>query len=382
MLRAEIGYSPTTASPTAVEDAATEQAGAQETTILPSEVPPPSTEPVVIYPQPAFSLHQPELGTTNTGIQKPFSCDFCGRRFTRNTTRRHHERVAHADLPDSQNQPEPENTSNPAAISTQPTLSQHQPELETNPTANPTATLDTEKPFGCDFCGSRFTRNTSKRRHERCSHADLLNLRNRPRPGNPSAANPAAEKPYSCDHCSVRFRERRSKQHHERVAHPEVESGAQQPAKEERFSCDYCSKDFKALYNKKRHERENHLAVRSFVCSVCRKIYNRSDALKTHMSMAHGISLPKGPLPRPSTSTMSPYQPLPLPLPLPQVEQDQQTQQQEEQDQQEDQEDASLEQRGEEDLENPRKRSRDGQEGSGDELSKRLRLQSRRSSSP
>ncbi|KAK8160627.1 hypothetical protein BKA80DRAFT_310881 [Phyllosticta citrichinensis] len=269
MLRAELGLSPTATSHTAIDHAAAEQNGAGQATTLPSEVPPPSTEPAVIYPQPAFSLHQPELGTTHT---------------------------------------------------------------------------DTQKPFSCDFCGSQFTRNASKRRHERCSHADLLDLQNQPRPENPFVANSAAEKPYSCDHCSVRFRERRSKQHHERVAHPEVESGAQQQ-EEERFSCDYCSKDFKALYNKKRHERENHLAVRSFVCSVCGKIFNRSDALKTHMVMAHGISLAKGPLPQPSTSTMGPYQP----LQQPQAEQDQLPQQQEQQDQLPERQTASLEQHGEED---------------------------------
>ncbi|XP_039870388.1 zinc finger protein 271-like isoform X3 [Simochromis diagramma] len=173
--------------------------------------------------------------TENTE-EKPFSCDFCGQKFKRDSNLKTHIRVHTGEKPFSCKICE-------RSFRNQYNLNRHM-RVHTG-----------EQPFGCDVCNKRFSHPGSLKRHQNVH---------------------TGEKPFSCSICNKKFRQRIHFKRHMRV-----HTG------EKPFGCDVCCKRFNCKRNLKTHMRV-HTGERPFGCDVCKKSFSQPGILKRHMSVHTG----------------------------------------------------------------------------------------------
>uniref|UniRef100_A0AAZ1X915 C2H2-type domain-containing protein n=1 Tax=Oreochromis aureus TaxID=47969 RepID=A0AAZ1X915_OREAU len=168
--------------------------------------------------------------------EKPFSCDFCGQKFKRDSNLKTHIRVHTGEKPFSCKICE-------QSFRNQYNLNRHM-RVHTG-----------EQPFGCDVCNKRFSHPGSLKRHQNVH---------------------TGEKPFSCSVCNKKFRQRIHFKRHMRV-----HTG------EKPFGCDVCCKRFNCKRNLKTHMRV-HTGERPFSCDVCKKSFSQPGILKRHMSIHTG----------------------------------------------------------------------------------------------
>uniref|UniRef100_A0A8C5D3P9 Zinc finger protein 62-like n=2 Tax=Gouania willdenowi TaxID=441366 RepID=A0A8C5D3P9_GOUWI len=140
-----------------------------------------------------------------------------------------------------------------------------------------------EKPFVCDMCGKSFSHKTNLNSHVRVHKAEkpfkcdvcskcfkdpqTLKVHTRVHTG---------EKPYSCDMCSKRFS---SKSYFK--AHKRGHTG------EKPFGCDICRKCFKDSQTLKLHTRV-HTGEKPYSCDICSKPFTRKSYLEAHIRVHTG----------------------------------------------------------------------------------------------
>ncbi|XP_056286147.1 gastrula zinc finger protein XlCGF57.1-like isoform X1 [Pseudoliparis swirei] len=169
-------------------------------------------------------------------VEKPFSCDVCGKRFTERGALKRHMIVHTGEKPFSCDVCGKRFTERGA-------LKRHM------------IVHTGEKPFSCDICEKRFTRQGSVKTHKRVH---------------------TGEKPFSCDVCGKRFTIQGRVKTHMRVH-----------TREKPFSCDVCGKRFTQQGCVKSHMRV-HTGEKPFSCDVCGKIFTERGHLKRHMIIHTG----------------------------------------------------------------------------------------------
>ena len=108
-----------------------------------------------------------------------------------------------------------------------------------------------DRPFVCDKCGQRFTRNADLKEHI-LVHTD--------------------ERPHTCQWCNKAFRRKRTLKQHEKI-----HTG-------ERYYCTECDKSFARPHDLEYH-KETHLGFSpSYECTTCGKSFKSQSGLKFHES--------------------------------------------------------------------------------------------------
>ncbi|MEQ2281174.1 hypothetical protein AMECASPLE_027625 [Ameca splendens] len=180
-----------------------------------------------------------ELGvnccTTSSG-KKPFSCQFCGKRFLYKQSFKNHLRTHTEEKPFDCNYCG-------KRFSKRGILLQHM-RVHTG-----------EKPYGCSQCGRRFSDQGNFSKHMKVH---------------------TGEKPFSCDDCGKRFTRNSLL-----TVHRRVHTG------EKLFSCDDCGKGFSERGNLKKHMKV-HTGEKPFSCKECGQRFAQSTLLKTHMRVHTG----------------------------------------------------------------------------------------------
>ena len=106
-----------------------------------------------------------------------------------------------------------------------------------------------EKPYRCTHCKKKFTRQGDKARHERI-HTKM--------------------RPFQCQYCDKTFADSGAKTNHERIH-----------TKEKPYRCKHCGMCFSTLPCKIRHEKI-HSKKKPYKCRYCKKVFNRSDTAASH----------------------------------------------------------------------------------------------------
>ncbi|XP_047221485.1 gastrula zinc finger protein XlCGF57.1-like [Girardinichthys multiradiatus] len=191
--------------------------------------------------------------------QKPFCCDHCGQKFTRQVGLNSHVRVHTGEKPfccDHCGQ----------TFTQQVGLNSHV-RIHTG-----------EKPFCCDLCGHRFTLKANLNRHMRihegqkpfCCH--LCGHRfSREEHLNRHLKIHTGQKPFCCDLCRHRF----SREEHLN-AHRRIHTG------EKPFSCDFCEQRFTQQVGLNFHVRI-HTGQKPFLCDLCGQRFSYQSSLNNHM---------------------------------------------------------------------------------------------------
>ncbi|XP_031633060.1 protein suppressor of hairy wing [Contarinia nasturtii] len=114
-----------------------------------------------------------------------------------------------------------------------------------------------EKPFCCDLCDKSFPSNGALRKHRR-SHT--------------------GEKPYTCQTCGKSFSAKETLNRHNKT-----HTG------ERPYACTYCSKSFIQATQLRSH-MFHHTGENGFTCELCDSKFNRKNRLLTHMLTVHAKS--------------------------------------------------------------------------------------------
>uniref|UniRef100_A0A1L8DIW0 Putative gonadotropin inducible transcription factor n=1 Tax=Nyssomyia neivai TaxID=330878 RepID=A0A1L8DIW0_9DIPT len=142
-----------------------------------------------------------------------------------------------------------------------------------------------ERPFSCDLCPKSFPSNGALRKHRRMH---------------------TGEKPYDCKTCSARFSAKETLNRHVKIhtgdrphkcdicgnsfiqatqlrAHMFHHTG------EHGFDCKYCKKSFNRKARLVSHIKYTHEGEKPFECAECGRTYLRKEELVRHMEMHNGI---------------------------------------------------------------------------------------------
>ncbi|XP_028286140.1 zinc finger protein 250-like [Parambassis ranga] len=168
--------------------------------------------------------------------EKPFACEACGKRFILQSYLKSHVKVHTGDKPfdcDVCGK----------VFTRQGGLKSHM-------------TIHTgEKPFGCDVCGKKLKRPADLKRHMKIH---------------------TGEKPFNCDVCGRKFARRTDVKSHMRVH-----------IGEKTLSCDFCGKKFMHRSNLRSHIRL-HTGEKPLECTVCGKRFRNQSNFKRHMKIHTG----------------------------------------------------------------------------------------------
>lgn len=210
--------------------------------------------------------------------EKPFSCDFCGQKFSHPTNKRRHMKTHTGDKPFVclfcgksfpvkhylkdhmvKHTGEKPHECKLCFMTFAHRFSLKQHELLKHPggEVNFKDTYD-DRPFSCEICGRRFTQQSSLKIHVRLH---------------------TGAKPYKCTECEASFIRSDTLLRHK------LEHSGQRP-----FSCDICEKTFTSAYILKQH-RNVHTGDRRQQCEHCGVELANKESLARHVMRHTGESL-------------------------------------------------------------------------------------------
>lgn len=140
------------------------------------------------------------------------------------------------------------------------------------------------RPFGCIYCGERFTSWDLKHKHQVSTHQ-------------------VREQTYPCPECDEKFQSRKHFYNHYTISHTQesllctccgrtfanqntLDDHKLGHSGEKLFQCSICSKGFTRRKSLKQH-LWIHSETKRFVCIICNKQFNQKVSLKGHMKSHH-----------------------------------------------------------------------------------------------